>query len=43
MFEVDDACTLTTEQLYDLGDAIAAQVDPDPPVLTLSEVRVLDT
>lgn len=41
VFDVDEACTLTTAELEDLGDRIVAQqVDPDPPVLTFDHVEV---
>lgn len=40
-FEVSDDCTMTDQELADLGDRIVAeQIDPDPPVLTFDGVTV---
>lgn len=40
-FEIEEGCSLSDDELVDLGDRIvAAQIDPDPPVLTFDGVEV---
>ena len=40
VFEVDSDSGLSHEDLYNLGDRIVAGIVPDPPVITLWEIRV---
>lgn len=40
-FTVGEDCTLTGQELQELGDRIVSeQIDPDPPVLTFDHVEV---